>query len=209
MHVESVSSNVPVPEGGGRSEGVHLSRVLRNIALANHTLSMDYADDFSLIEVQRDNTAWWETLDVVNQLRIALGLAWEDWYLPRLQDVIYHPGETELDGIFMTPDGESLGYLLYCAWTICVHECKVTYKSRKRVAEHGIQGQWMWIAQLKAYCKAKGTDTGFLHVLWVCGDYKFPIRPVLDVWKIVFTDAELDDHWDVVTVFKQEQDDED
>ena len=57
------------------------------------------------------------------------------------------------------------------------------------------------LAQTKGYAKAKGTRFVDLHILFVCGDYSFPIRPVLRVWRITFTQAEIDENWDVIIGF--------
>lgn len=199
MIVESIDPVVPRPNSGSeRSPGVHISSVIRNIAFENKVLKAEWIEDFDLIEVSGSSDQWWSRLSPDVQLKVAMGLAWEEYYGNALGDVAYHPGEMELDGIYMTHDGESVTFLRLDA-ELALHEFKLTYKSTKTVGE--LATQWLWLAQMKAYCKALGTGIAYMHVLFVCGDYKFPIRPQLKVWRLTFTERELDDNWELMTSF--------
>lgn len=205
MLAELVNISLPMPFGEQpRTEGVHLSGILRKLAILNGSLEIAEPENLDLIEVKGDNLRWWNNLPEDAQLRIAMGVAWEQWYIPRLEDVIDHPGEMCLEGIYLTPDGESISYiyspLLSDEQDVFIHEVKLTYKSIRTVGD--LTTQWLWIAQIRAYCKAKGTRYAFLHVLFVCGNYSFPIKPQRRVWRITFTDLELDDHWDIVVSYR-------
>lgn len=200
MRAELIPTTLILPPGDApRSEGVHLSGVTRCIAGEAGILKPEYCEDLSLVDVSQE--AWWESLDPVNQLRIAIGLAWEQWYakvLAETMGVIFHAGERQRDGIYMTPDGESLDMIHVDRATYhvqCLHELKATYKSIKTVGD--LYSQWMWLAQMKGYCKGLDTLYAYLHVLFLCGDYSFPIRPVLKVWRIEFTRDEIDDNWEL------------
>lgn len=101
----------------------------------------------------------------------------------------------------MTPDGESLDTIVKCnALHSRIHEVKCTYKSTNTVGETAeeLAKQWMWMAQLKGYCRAAETCYAKLHVLFVCGDYKFPISPQLKVYEIEFSEQELEENWQLM-----------
>lgn len=204
MHIESIPIALQLPSGDiPRSPGIHVSRVIRAIAGETGILKKEYCEDLSLVEVGPDG--WWESLDTFSQLRISLGLAWEEWYakvLAEVLGVIFHPGEMCLDGIYMTPDGESLDMVL-SLYGLVMHEIKLTYKSTNTVGD--LLSQWMWLTQCKCYCKAKHTNVAYVHVFFVCGDYSYPIRPVLKCWRVTFTDAELDEAWELITGFVDHQ----
>lgn len=187
-----------------RSFGVHVSTLIKSVALKNKVLKPEHAGELKLIEVGGQDD-WWKSLSPANRLRIALGLAWEEWYLPTLADqgVIDHPGEMCVESIYMTHDGESLDCLTLGpalengkVWVPVVHEIKCTYKSSKTVGY--LATQWMWTAQTKAYCKGLNTRHAYIHVLFPCGDYSFPITPQLKVWHVEYSQAEIDDNWDVL-----------
>lgn len=194
MKMTIVPTRLQPPSSHGRTPGIHVSKVIRAIAVTNGVLKPEYAEDLSLEEVPAQTTEWWNNLPVHAQLRMAIGLAWEQWYIPQLPEVVDHPGEMVCDGIYLTHDGESIDIL----WgdTFAIHEVKATYKSLNTVAQ--LQTQWMWIAQAKSYAKAAGCNVVYLHVLFICGDYTYPITPLLRVWKLEFTDAEIDENWDVI-----------
>jgi hypothetical protein len=180
-----------------RSEGIHVSSIIRCIATELGILKGNIAEDLSLTDVR-------EITDPVAILRISIGLAWEQYYIPEILgpslDVIDHPGEMEVDGIYMTHDGESLSVIITDTtqfWGLMVHEIKATYKSVKTVGD--MSTQWMWLTQCKAYCKGKGTRFAMMHVLFLCGDYKFPITPQLKCWQIEFTQDEIDENWELMT----------
>lgn len=205
MLVEEIPHTLLLPpDRAPRSPGVHVSSIIRSIAGRQGILKKEYVEDFSLVDLGDD--AWWASLDPVNRLRIAIGLAWEEWYVTTLPGVTDHPGEMHVDGIYMTHDGESLDILRTMRgpqYVLVLHEFKSTYKSTKTVGN--LASQWLWIAQAKAYCKGLGTRIAFLHVLFICGDYTYPIRPLLKVFRIEFTQVEIDDNWELMTDYVKYQ----
>lgn len=207
MKTQLIQSPLHLPASKApRSEGVHLSRLIGSIARLNGVLKNDIAESFSLVEVQEGQQAWWDALGPADKLRISIGLAWESYYIPTLEAVVDHPGELCVEGIYMTPDGESIDAILVdgvYVHTAALHEVKATYKSIKTVGD--LSTQWMWLAQMRAYCKGMDTRRAYLHVLFLCGDYTFPITPVLKVWQIDFTQAEIDDNWDVMLTHMRHQ----
>ena len=188
-----------------RGKGVHLSGIIRCIATEEGILKPEWAEELSLLDVR-------SITDPVAILRISIGLAWEEWYIPTIlgpvMGVMDHPGEMEVDGVYMTHDGESLSSVVadrsdvnITPLVLMVHEVKATYKRTNTVKD--LRDQWMWIAQVKGYCKGLGTRFAVVHVLFLCGDYSYPIKPQLRVWQLEFTQEEIDTNWDLLMEYKQ------
>lgn len=198
MLVKEIPADVTLPDPvHARSDGVHVSGVIKCIAIETGVLDAKWTEDLSLVDASQED--WWDSLDSAARLRISIGLAWEEWYLRNLPGVVDHPGEMHVDGIYMTHDGESLDVLLTPrskSYSLVLHEVKATYKSTKTVGL--LESQWMWLAQTKAYCKGLRCLTAYLHVLFLCGNYKFPITPVLKVFRIDYTQEEIDDNWELM-----------
>lgn len=190
-----------------RAEGIHVSALIRCVAIETGILKKEWAsiEDISLTDLR-------QITDPTAVLRISIGLAWEEWYIPQIPGVADHPGEMEVDDIYMNHDGESLDVIITgrdagkCA--IILHEVKATYKSSRdtngdqKDQIEWLNKQWMWIAQAKSYCKGRGTRYILLHVLFICGDYSYPIRPVLKIWAIEFTQKEIDDSWQLLKDYR-------
>lgn len=208
---------LPAPTGhqSARSEGVHVSSIIRCIALEMGILKTEWIEELTLVETSQAD--WWESLDEVSRLRIAVGLAWEQWYLPQLQTyegIADHPGEICLEGIYMTPDGEDVVFVYtesFNGHVLRIHEVKFTYKSIKTVcgeqAEDGsypdaMKSQWMWVSQGQAYCKGRNTRFHVQHVFFACGDYTFPIRPKLLRIPLEYTQEEVDTNWSLLRDYR-------
>lgn len=197
-----------------RTPGIHLSGVLRAIAIETGILKVDEADALSLADVRTIE-------DPIAVNRICIGLAWEAWYLPYLADqgVIDHPGEMELDGIYMTHDGESVDIVRHTTRPLVkIHEVKATYKSLTRVGvainperifdteeDPGVPmaGEWLWLSQVKGYCYGRGTRFADLHVLFLNG--YGPAQPVVWNYSLEFTDQELEQNWLLVTEYRDDR----
>jgi len=188
-----------------RSTGVHVSSIIRCIAVEAKILTIEDREDLSLVDVSQQD--WWDGLDEVSKLRIAIGLAWEEWYLGQLEDVVDHPGEMCVEGIYMTHDGESLDLVITERGArhqiLAVHEVKATYKSVNTVGD--LSGQWMWQAQMMAYCRGLNCLTAYMHTLFLCGDYSWPIRPCLKKWRNDYTQQDIDDNWSVLRQYRDER----
>lgn len=198
--------HLPEPKTA-RTQGVHVSTLIKSMAQKNGSLKTKMLEELSLVEVGTQED-WWKALPPAARLRIAIGLAWEEWYIPSLaqQGVIDHPGEMEVQKVYMTPDGESIDAIVLDPagshfYRKRIHEVKATYKSTKTVGD--LSTQWLWNAQMKAYCKGAGCRHTMFHVNFICGDYSFPITPKLLVWDIEYTQLEIDDHWDALMIEKQ------
>lgn len=200
MKVLPVERQLRLPSGNGtRTVGIHVSGLIRCIAAEVGVLKAEYVEDLSLTDVR-------EITDPVAVLRMSIGLAWEEWYIPHI-DIEDHPGELCIDGIYMTHDGESVDVIITQPNQpegLIVHEVKATYKSTRTVGEDLTSASnWMWLTQLKAYCKGVGTNHAMLHVLFLCGDYARPITPKLKVWFIEFTDEEIAETWELMIDYMQ------
>lgn len=199
MIVTPVVKSITLPPPSvPRGKGIHISGLIRGIAIEMGILKGDTSDDARLADVR-------EITEPTAVLRICIGLAWEEFYINNIltrDGVVKHPGETRVDGIYMTSDGESLD-VVNGKHFIRIHEVKATYKSAKTVADMG--KNWMWLAQMKAYCVGAQTRFARLHVLLLCGDYKMPIRPMLQCWDIEFTQKEIDDNWDLLKSYRDQR----
>lgn len=211
MKVELVPVELKLPKSvTPRSEGVHLSGIIRCIATEMGILKPEWAEELSLSDAR-------EITDPVAILRISIGLAWESWFIPQLPNVVDHPGEMVIDNVYMTPDGESVDVIVTFGkslTTLVVHEVKATYKSINTVAPRlvhpeseidDLETQWMWITQCKGYCKGLGTRFARLYVLFLCGDYVRPITPQLLSWRIEFTQEEIDKNWELITDYRDQR----
>jgi hypothetical protein len=185
------------PPSVPRGKGIHVSGIIRSIAIHTGILKPDSVDEPSMADSRI-------ITDPVAILRMTIGLAWEEYYLGVfLKDkVTKHPGEKCVDGIYMSPDGVSREWLPYPRVMITrVHEVKATYKSINTVGD--MSGQWLWLTQIKAYCKGMKTLYANLHVLFLCGDYKMPIRPLVREWTLEFTQKEIDENWAMLKEYKE------
>lgn len=203
------------PSAVPRSPGVHQSGIIRSIAMETGILKPEWEEDTSLIEP--DNAAWWAGLSSDSQHRIAMGLAWEEWYIrTQIPEAIDHPGEMLVDGVYMTPDANELITLILDrrpTYALKLHEVKLTYKSIKTVGQNydpawkgytqePLTSQWLYMAQSKGYCKGAGTNLLDLHVLFVCGDYSYPIRPRAIRYSIEFDEIEIETNWSLMTEWR-------
>lgn len=196
MTTTEIPVQLRLPESNTpRSKGIHVSGIIRAIATQQGILKPEWAEDLSLSDVR-------EITDPVAVLRINIGLAWEAHYIPLVGNIVDHPGEMCLDGVYMTHDGESVDVVMHSPGQIVlfVDEVKATYKSTKTVGD--LSTQWMWMAQCKAYCKGLNTRFCRLHALFLCGDYSYPISPMLKVWQVEFTQEEIDMNWELLRDYR-------
>jgi len=143
---------------------------------------------------------------------MAIGMAWEDWISQQYPEMLYHIGELELDGIAGSPDGITMFPDLPAYKGLgeaCVEEIKLTWKSGRQPIED--PKFWMWLCQIKAYCKMLPCLCARLHVTFVRADYsKGPDAPacLYRVYCLQFSQAELDQNWDMLLREKALQENE-
>ena len=179
-----------LPEPQKRSDGIHLSGVLKYIAITTGMLKAgdeDFEDEFPL--------------------RMALGMAMECWFQALWPEMSWQPGEIAVDGVTGSMDGYSNiqhPNMPPPAEEICVvEEFKLTYKSSRE--RHGaITGEWLWMHQLMSYCYMLGTQYGRLHVVWLNGAYE-KVRlgePRYCVYLVKFDERELVQNWKMIQASK-------
>lgn len=203
MRIVQVEHSVRLPIAEvPRSIGVHLSAIIRSISIRMGFLDRKWCEDLSLSDVS-------DITDPASILRICIGLAWEKWFVSTLPDVVDHPGELQVDGIYMTPDGESVDVIVTSQGErgklleTIVHEFKTTYKSTNTVG--GMEEQWMWLTQLKGYCKGLRSVHAKIYILFLCGDYSWPITPLFRAFEIWFEQEEIDETWDLLREYMEVQ----
>lgn len=184
-----------------RSKGVHLSGVLRAVAIKLGKLDAKYGDD--------------PISDKEMKLRMALGLAWEDFMARTLipTGMVWQPGEQCVDGIYFTPDGITpwgqwipnkdrfVRERLRDGWKArsgvgIVEEFKVTWGSSR----YGLSDAWLYLSQVQAECNCYKTFHARLHILYVNGNYdRVSEVPQLVTYWLQFTREECEGTWRMVT----------
>lgn len=162
-----------------RSSGVHLSGVLKYLA---------YSPGGALADgkAKSEPCDFEETYPTV----CACGHMWEEMAVSLYPDMIWQPGQRELDGVTGTPDGityNDLGVL---------EEFKFTTKSMRSPEQ-----VWWWQRQALGYCALTGLNHVRWHVLWAHGGYKgkrWEHLPVYTRTLVRFEDAEIERWWQVV-----------
>lgn len=161
----------------GRSAGVHLmSGVLKPVLLAGKLMK-----------------TFEELADAEEMpLRMAVGMAWEDWAVGLWPGMTWQPGECSKDGVVGSPDGVSKKPVRM------LEEFKATWKSKRNYGQDILRNiPWIW--QMQGYCHMLGLTRARLHVLWVNGGYA-PPSPEYRTYLIEFTKPELSAFWANIVV---------
>jgi hypothetical protein len=134
----------------GRSPGIHLSGVIRDLAIR-----LGYLKPQS-----RDTEA--EEITGSNYMQLGCGMEYAliQRYTEDEPNRYFCPGELCIDDIYLTPD-------MFDGIRWAVHEIKMTWKID--VADPMHDKFWMYRTQLKAYCYALQSTVGHLHVAHVNG----------------------------------------
>lgn len=205
MRVREEEFQLRLPRDGSRSKGLHLSDILRDLALTSGVLASKY--DTPITE---------EGSEVIQ-----IGLAWED-YLSRYQhqQVEYHPGELHYEGISMSPDGisvESVEDLTEVvvdeAWILWEYKCtRKSSRDFKDMLRLRSKKVLMWLWQIQAYRHAmnktavpRGSACGVarLGVMFLNGNYSKDFddqesKPTYKLFRLEFTDEELESNWAMI-----------
>lgn len=126
-----------------------------------------------------------------NPYQFEKGYVWERLLSIALPNRAVRPGELELDGIVLSPDG-----IGFCDWIqeSVVEEYKCTARSSKGNPTNNVG----WMMQLKAYCKGVGVLSAVMRILYLNGDYGRERAPIPGTYLITFTQEELDKNWNAI-----------
>jgi hypothetical protein len=163
--------------GPPRSDGLHVSTVLKSILLALDPERFGGEMDLARIE-----------------LGFAVERLIERAFAERQQNIL-RIGELEKDGISGSPDGVSFSEA--GDDEMIIHEIKCTWMSMTGCPEH--KKFWHWLAQIKAYCYLAETHRARLHVFFINGNYKDQRSPQYAEWDLLFHDGELAENWAMLT----------
>jgi hypothetical protein len=184
-----VDSHLYSDDNQQRSPGLHLSQVL------------DRIESVMIGEKNRSGLG----IDVLQACRL-FGFGWEGMItrylnerLHRFEQTVIRPGEVELDGIAMTPDGVIADYSGNPE-EFALEEWKATWRSPgKGVDVDQKFARWWW--QIKAYCHALQLRRANLRVFFICGRYDarpFVPLPFIEFWEVEFSELELEENWAMV-----------
>lgn len=205
------------PGAAPRTSGIHLSGILRKMALEAGKLPAEYANSNAGTLIRETPVGM--AGDVSALCRMAFGMAWEQWIVAHIRSAqqpwptsrdgwgtrglvwpgfVHQPGEFERDNILGTPDGvsdEPDG-------TPAIHEFKFTYKSMS--ANKPIEGEWLWLAQVVGYAALVSATLccpctrAYLHVAYAMGDYsRGPgSGPKYKVYQIGMSAEEVERAWE-------------
>lgn len=136
-----------------RTKGIHLSGVLRYVAIESGLMKVAESIQEELLP-----------------LRMALGLAWEEFAVSLYPEIHWQPGEISPEGIAMTCDGHSYsedqGH-----FRLCLEEFKLTWK-KVRTGDELLRDEWYWMQQGRGYCWGYDARLIHWHVCYVNGDYR-------------------------------------
>lgn len=179
-----------------RTPGLHLSGIIRYIGIRG-----------KYIKGVDPVTGKWigdEDADLCEEdmpLRMAMGMAWEEWIASLYPDMHWQPGEVFLDGVTGSPDGLSFSGAdlpMLPLGTPIIEEFKCTWKS----CRHGILAILIWIWQGACYAIMYGNGCRHVrfNIFWVNGDYARggPGGPVYKRYLIEFSDTELKNIWTMI-----------
>jgi hypothetical protein len=163
--------------GEGRTKEIHLSDILRWMRVRMEG------------EFKGDNPNF-AMMGFVFEVLLAQSIS---TYLIAQRDTVISPGECEMDGIWLTPDGLDVASEI-------LEEYKATWKTMRKIDD--LEGEfWYWLAQIKAYCRALGTRKARLIALFVNGNYTYcdpDGGPRLKSIDLEFTAQEIEENWTMI-----------
>ena len=190
--VEIDTSYPPADSGEERSEGLHLTDIVKSI---EKDMGWDYkGKGFQDRELTMD-----------------LGFTWEQVLSTAHADrrQMIRPGEVEKDGITGSPDGigpnpglqdDDGDWLVEPSKEIILFEHKLTWKSSKNV----MTSNWYYLTQGKSYCAMTGMKVVFWELVYLNGNYRGSGPLYRKCW-VRFDDDEIKRNWEMIVTHAQEK----
>ena len=133
-----------------------------------------------------------------NPYQFEKGYMWERLLSMALPNAAVRPGEIELDGIILSPDG--------IGWSEWIQEDVVEeYKCTARSSNGNPANNTGWMMQVKAYCKGIGTLSAVMRILYLNGDYGRDRNPTPKTFLIMFTQEEIDESWNAIVAYARDR----
>lgn len=169
-----------------RSPGLHLSQIYHALEdeLSSDSKKRKGVVSLSQLETYRAGGFIWEQ---ALSTGLAMALTTTEWVRPE---------EFCLDGIAGSPD------LIYLPdWTL--GESKFTWKSSRHLDAmiSGTGPLWVWLVQMKGYCRMMESCRSRLFAYFVNGDYKDGYKPQFRTLDFEFTSTEIRENWDMIKNF--------
>lgn len=164
------SGPVREPRDPARPRGLHLSALVRAAMREAGIQAPEWPDDKRTLAMQ-------------------IGRAWEDWYGPRIDGAIYHPGSLLYGDVWFSPDAIDFDQCI-------IHEIKTTSRTPRKPSQSPFR-RLDWSLQVQGYlwCIGEGEWTrARIHLLYV-GQ---PPAPELEVWEAEFDPCELRRTWKMI-----------
>jgi|SRR6185436_3340926 len=166
-----------------RSPGIHLSGILQYAARTAGILTREDEEDGMPV-------------------RMAVGMAWEEWAVGLWPEIQWQLGECKRDGITGSPDG--ISNVVPMNRSTKLEEFKCTWKSLNKYGDILAPINRLWIWQMAGYCAMMGLTYARLHVMWICRDYR-PPNPTYRTYLLRFTEQELEEFWRNVVMANKDQ----
>ena len=193
MRIKKLKEEFPwtTEQTESRSPGLHLSDIIHDM---DKTLMLTNSYGWDKDEV-RDH----------RNLNFEKGYLWEVALSRAFGEKAAHrPGEIELDGVLMSPDGTK--YIESGEFT--EKECPIEellleeYKCTALSSEKSPADNWKWMMQVKGYCKALGATKCIFRILYHVDIMRHP-GSAYGVFLLTFTQGELDENWEAVLNHKR------
>jgi hypothetical protein len=178
-----------------RSNGIHVSDILRKVAIKTQVLKVS--------EIEEEFAP----------LRVFLGLAWEQQCVRLYKDIAWQPGELHRDGIAGSPDGESQYYhndtyeedgsddvpeTLIEEFKYTAKSCRIPGSGPDTVRD--ITQDWLWRNQVLAYMAMHPVKPTLVrwHICFCNGNYTYPMTEKYIRYLVRATQQEIDNCWAMI-----------
>ena len=136
--------------------------------------------------------------DEPNPYQFEKGFVWERLLSMAMPNAAVRPGELEMDGIILSPDG-----IGFCEW---IQESVVEeYKCTARSSNGNPADNAGWMMQVKAYCMGVGVTSAVMRILYLNGDYKRERNPIPRTYLITFQQQELEENWVAIVAYARDR----